>query len=102
VAVGEVLNLAQPYQQKVDSFWQQQGRPPLNLAELGLDVPPALGERASLTLGAEGRLLIIFSAGSGAIAGATLELIPRPANAGIEWQCGGGTLPVAARPAECR
>ena len=101
-AVGEILNLAQPYQQQVDSFWQQHGRPPVNLTELGQKEPPILGDRGSLTLGAEGRLLIIFSAAAGTIAGTTLELIPHTADAGIEWQCGGGTLPAAERPAECR
>lgn len=101
-AVGETLNLAQPYQQQVDAFWQRQGRPPANLSELKLTTPPALGEVATLTLGAEGRLLIIFTAAAGAIAGTTLELIPAPVDAGIEWQCGGGTLPAAERPAECQ
>lgn len=101
-AVGETLNLAQPYQQQVDAFWQRQGRPPANLSELKLATPPALGEVATLTLGAEGRLLIIFTAAAGAIAGSTLELIPAPVDAGIEWQCGGGTLPAAERPAECQ
>lgn len=101
-AVGETLNLAQPYQQQVDAFWQRQGRPPANLSELKLATPPALGEVATLTLGAEGRLLIIFTAAAGAIAGSTLELIPGPVDAGIEWQCGGGTLPAAERPAECQ
>lgn len=100
--VGEALNLAQPYQQQIDAFWQRQGRPPTNPAELNLATPPALGERATLTLGAEGRLLIIFTAAAGAIAGTTLELTPRPVDAGIEWQCGGGTLPAAERPAECQ
>jgi hypothetical protein len=101
-AVGETLNLAQPYQQQVDAFWQRHGRPPANLSELNLAASPALGEQATLTLGAEGRLLIIFTAAAGAIAGSTLELIPAPVDAGIEWQCGGGTLPAAERPAECQ
>lgn len=101
-AVGETLNLVQPYQQQVDAFWQRHGRPPANLSELNLAAPPALGEQATLTLGGEGRLLIIFTAAAGAIAGTTLELTPAPVDAGIEWRCGGGTLPAVERPAECQ
>lgn len=100
--VGETLNLAQPYQQQVEQFWRQHGVPPSSLSDLNLAAPAALAELATLIPDRQGRLLIQFGAGAGSIAGSTLALTPARGDAGIEWQCGGGSLAQAERPPECR
>lgn len=98
--VGESLNLAQPFQQQVERFWQAQGRPP-TAQDLQWQGPQPLGQLATLTLQAQGLLVIHYSPALG-IGGYTLELQPVPGDQGFEWRCTGGTLSPLERPLECR
>ncbi len=100
--VGEVLNLAQPFQQQVEQVWRQRGAAPASLSDLNLRAPAPLADLATLIPDRDGRLILQFTAAAGSIAGSTLELVPRQGDAGVEWQCGGGSLAAAERPPECQ
>lgn len=100
--VGESLNLVQPLQQQVELYWQRQGYPPMTGDELGWQGAQPLAELARVELQAEGVLLLTFSDQVSALEGRTLLLRPAIAEQGYAWDCTGGTLPPAERPAECR
>lgn len=99
--VGESLNLAQPFQQQVEHFWQAQGRPPTS-QDLQWPGPQALGSLGNIALQAQGTLVITYHQALAGIAGQTLELQPQQADQGFEWRCSGGTLSLLQRPLECR
>ena len=101
--VGQALNLAQPYQQQVETFWHRNRHAPASATDLALRHEVDLNGIAALTLVAPGRLQLTFlSDRAPAIAGQTLWLQARQGDQGVEWDCGGGTLMQSERPRECR
>lgn len=100
--VGESLNLAQPFQQQVEQYWRNQGRPPASPQDLGWPGFRTLGELASLTVRANGVLVITYHDSMDVLAQQTLELQPVRGEQGFEWSCVGGTLSALERPLECR
>lgn len=100
--VGESLNLAQPFQQQVEQYWRAHGRPPASPQDLGWPGFRTLGELASLTVRANGVLVITYHDGMAVLAQQTLELQPVRGEQGFEWNCVGGTLSALERPLECR
>lgn len=101
--VGQALNLAQPYQQQVETFWHRNRQAPASATDLALRHAVDLNGIAALTLVAPGRLQLTFLPDRApAIAGQTLWLQARQGDQGVEWDCGGGTLLPSERPRECR
>lgn len=100
--VGESLNLVQPYQQQVEMFWRQQGRPPASGSELQWPGPVVLEGLAQVTLKEGGVLQLTFSGQTPVLEGQTLLLRPAETGQGIAWDCSGGSLTPLERPLECR
>lgn len=100
--VGESLNLVQPFQQQIEQFWRHHKRPPATPRELGWPGDQALGELATLSVQADGVLVITYHDHTAALAGQTLVLRPSRGDQGFDWDCVGGTLSALERPLECR
>lgn len=107
VAVLEGLGRTAGLQQAVADFWRQHRRFPLDRAELSLPansgLPPVAV--AGVDLDSRGVITIRFASASPRYApldATTLVLTPSPDGAQLRWDCRGGDLPDAMRPAGCR
>lgn len=107
VAVVEGLGRSSTLQQAVEEYWRQHRQFPLNLEDLRL--PPAPQTEAvavaGIELGQRGVITIRFASASRRFApldDTSLVLTPTPAGAELTWDCRGGDLPDAMRPAACR
>lgn len=102
VVVTEARVQAQGVQQQVETYWLEHSTAPGSNYDLELEQPLPLGDKATLDVLDQGRILITFTAAAGDLAGQTLTFTPAASDMGFEWQCDGSQLDEEVRPLDCQ
>lgn len=98
--VTEGLGLAQPAKTAVSDTVLSTNVLPANQAATGFLTPPATSNVADVSIGANGVVVVTFTAQAG---NGTVIFQPTViGNSGISWDCTGGTLEDRYRPPICR
>ena len=105
--VTEGLGLASAGKTAVSEFFSTKGTLPASNVSAGMATAASISGNnvASVTVGANGVLTILFSAASGALNGGTLALVPRTSGGRVAWSCtrtGSPLIDGRYRPSSCR
>lgn len=102
--VTEGLGLASAGKTAVSEFFATNGTLPTSNVSAGMASAASINGNnvASVTVGANGILTILFSAASGPLDNGNLTLTPRTNGGRVAWSCTGGDLDARYRPSSCR
>ena len=99
--VTEGINLASAAKNSVSDFYTSEGTYPTNNAQAGIAVASDISGNAVRSVGvANGVITITYR--TQVEAGSTLTMSPNDTGGSIEWNCTGGNVRDAWRPANCR
>jgi hypothetical protein len=95
------LELAQALQAVVEGTAERTGEIPETFDDAATrSVQPTSPDVRSVNL-TDGGLIVVDYVGEAEFPGGTIELKPMLGDAGVTWDCSGGTLPAEYRPEDC-